>query len=89
MWGGWTLTPKNCISYVTLSWLVPHAVRQVNGQPSYTLLIQKQSGLTPTLELTIDASAIEGLKSFQFKGDVTTDKAFVLVPRLTKKKSDH
>jgi hypothetical protein len=89
MWGGWTLTPKNCISYVTLSWLVPHAVQQVNVQPSYTLLIQKQSGLTPTLELTIDASAIEGLKSFQFKGDVTTNKAFVLVPRLTKKKSDH
>lgn len=87
MWGGWTLTPKNCISHITLSWLVPHAVRQVNGQPSYTILIQKQSGLTPTLELTIDASAIKGLKSFQFKGNVTTDKVFVLVPLANEEKA--
>jgi len=80
MWGGLTLTPKNCISNITLSWSVPNAVQRVNGQPSYTLLIQKQSGVTPTIELTIDASAIKGLKSFQFKGDITTDKAFTLGP---------
>jgi hypothetical protein len=87
MWGGWTLTPKNCISYITLSWVVPHAVQQVNGQPTYTILIQKQSGVTPTLELTIDASAIKGLKTFQFKGDVTTDKAFVLTPQSNNEKA--
>ncbi len=80
MWGGLTETPKNCISHITLSWSVTHAVQKVNGQPSYTILIQKQSGLTPTIELTIDASAIKGLKSFQFKGDITADKVFTLVP---------
>ena len=85
MWGGMTLTPKNCISYITLSWVVPHAVRKVHGQPSYTILVQKQSGVTPTIELTIDASAIKGLPSFQFTGDITVDKAFTLVPRPPKK----
>jgi Protein of unknown function (DUF4012) len=86
MWGGLTETPKNCISYITLSWSVPHAVQKVKGQPSYTILIQKQSGLTPTIELTIDASALKGLKSFQFKGDITADKVFTLVPLPSKKK---
>jgi uncharacterized protein DUF4012 len=80
MWGGLTLTPKNCISNITLSWSVPNAVQRVNGQPSYSMLVQKQSGVTPTIELTIDASAIKGLKSFQFTGDITTDKAFTLGP---------
>jgi Protein of unknown function (DUF4012) len=85
MWGGLTLTPKNCISNITLSWSVPNAVQKVNGQPSYTMLIQKQSGVTPTIELTIDASAIKGLKSLQFNGDITTDKAFTLAPPPKKK----
>jgi hypothetical protein len=86
MWGGLTLTPKNCISYITLSWSVPHAVQEVDGRPAYPILIQKQSGLTPTIELTIDASAIKGLKSFQFNGDITTDKAFTVAPLPPKKK---
>jgi hypothetical protein len=85
MWGGMTLTPKNCISYITLSWSVPHAVQKVHGQPSYSILVQKQSGVTPTIELSIDASAIRGLKSFQFKGDIITDKPFTLAPLPAKK----
>jgi hypothetical protein len=80
-----TLTPKNCISQITLSWSVPHEVHKVNGQPSYTILVQKQSGLIPTIDLSIDASAIKGLKSFQFKGDINADKAFTLVPLPAKK----
>ena len=85
MWGGLTLTPKNCISYITLSWSVPHALRKVHGQPSYSILVQKQSGVTPTIELSIDASAIKGLKPFQFKGDIITDKSFTLAPLPAKK----
>src|SRR5437588_1939219 len=85
MWGGLTLTPKNCISYITLSWSVPHAVQKVHGQPSYSIFVQKQSGVTPTIELSIDASAIKGLKSFQFKGDIITDKPFTLAPLPAKK----
>ena len=80
MWGGLTETPKNCISYISLSWYVPHAVHKVNGQSTYTIVIDKQSGYSPTIELTIDASAIKGLKSFKFTGDINADKAFILSP---------
>ena len=80
MWGGLTETPKNCISYIKVSWYVPHAVQIVKGQPSYTILVQKQSGYYPIIELTIDASAIKGLKSFKFSGDIYADKAFTLSP---------
>ncbi len=80
MWGGLTETPKNCISYIWLSWYVPHAVKNVNGQPSYAILMQKQSGVTPTLVLNIDASAIKGLRSFSFDGTVYTDRLFSLQP---------
>jgi hypothetical protein len=78
MWGGLTETPKNCTSTITVSWYVPHEVHKVNGQPTYTLLVQKQSGYSPTIELNIDASAVKGLKNFTFKGDITADKAFIL-----------
>ena len=78
MWGGLTETPKNCISTITLSWYVPNAVKKVNGQPSYTILVQKQGGYIPTIELAIDASAIKGLKNFTFKGDINVDRYFVL-----------
>ena len=86
MWGGLTETPKNCISYISLSWYVPQAVQKVHGQPSYTVLVQKQSGYSPTIELSIDASAIKGLKSFNFKGDIIADKAFTLAAPPPKKK---
>jgi hypothetical protein len=85
MWGGLTETPKNCTSYITLSWYVPHAVQKVNGQPSYTILVQKQSGYVPTIELSIDASAIKGVKSFTFTGNITADKAFTLTTVAKKK----
>jgi len=60
-------------------------VQKVHGQPSYSILVQKQSGVTPTIELSIDASAIKGLKPFQFKGDIITDKSFTLAPLPAKK----
>src|SRR6266566_2813584 len=85
MWGGLTETPKNCTSTISLSWYVPHAVQKVHGQPSYTILVQKQSGLSPTIDLTIDASAVNGLKPFSFKGDINADRTFNLRPPPKKK----
>ena len=85
MWGGLTETPKNCTSNISLSWYVPHAVQKVNGQPSFTMLVQKQSGYSPTIELTIDTSAVKGLKSFNFKGDINADRVFTLSPPPKKK----
>jgi len=50
MWGGLTVTPKNCTSSITLSWYVPHVVRHIAGQSPYALLVQKQGGYLGQLE---------------------------------------
>jgi hypothetical protein len=80
MWGGLTLTPKNCISTIKLQWYVPNAVKHISGQPSYSLLVQKQGGYIPTVLITIDSSAIPGLKPFSFSGDIIADRLFSLSP---------
>ncbi len=78
MYGGLTATPKNCTATITLSWYVPNAVKHNGKDLSYTLLVQKQGGYIPTLDVTVDTSAIEGLKPFSFKGSLTADRAFTL-----------
>jgi hypothetical protein len=57
----------------------------VHGEPVYALLVQKQGGMVPTIELNIDASAIEGLKSFTFTGNILADKTFMLTVPTTRK----
>ncbi len=83
MWGGLTETPKNCTSTISLSWYVPHAVKNVAGQSPYALLVQKQGGYIPSVELTIDVSALKlkSVKPFSFKGNLSTDKTFALPTR--------
>lgn len=80
MWGGLTETPKNCISYITLSWYVPNVVKHVSGHSPYVLLVQKQGGYVPTVQVAIDPSAlnIRSLKPYQFNGDLTADRVFAL-----------
>lgn len=80
MWGGLTLTPKNCTSTITLQWYVPNEVKNVAGQSPYTILVQKQGGYIPTVQVTIDTSAITGLQPFNFQGDIATDKLLSLSP---------
>jgi hypothetical protein len=84
MWGGLTLTPKNCISTISLQWYVPNAVRHSKGQPTYSILVQKQGGYIPTIQVTVDTSGISGLKPFNFQGDINADRLFT-VSSLTKK----
>ena len=49
MFGGWVVVPKNCTMTVTLTWYVPPT-----GHTSpYTLLVQRQAGTFPELDLTI------------------------------------
>jgi hypothetical protein len=48
MYGGWVLIPKNCTMTVTLSWYVPPM-----GNAPYSLLVQRQSGTYPAVDLTI------------------------------------
>jgi hypothetical protein len=74
MWGGLTVTPKNCISTITLSWYVPHAIKMRGGHATYALLIQKQGGYIPSVQVTIDSSALKGMKSLNFRGDLSADK---------------
>ena len=49
MFGGWVIVPKNCTMNVTLSWYVPP---QGHSNP-YSLLVQRQAGTFPELDLTI------------------------------------
>ena len=87
MFGGLTETPKNCISTITVSWYVPHAVKHVAGQAPYSILVQKQGGYVPTVEIEVDTSSIKGLKPFSFSGNLVADRLFSLPPlALTTKK---
>ena len=78
MWGGLTVTPKNCISTISLAWYVPGEVRHDLGQPLYEVLVQKQGGYVPTVEITIDTSALAGVKPYNFYGDIIADRLFAL-----------
>jgi hypothetical protein len=78
MFGGLTETPKNCVSTITVSWYVPHAVKLVVGQAPYSILVQKQGGYVPTVEIEVDTSAIKGLKPFSFSGNLVADRLFSL-----------
>jgi hypothetical protein len=48
MFGGLVVVPKNCSMTVTLSWYVP----PLSAAP-YSLLVQRQAGTFPELNLTI------------------------------------
>ena len=48
MFGGWVIVPKNCTMTVTVSWHVPPL-----GTTPYSLLIQRQAGTFPELDLTV------------------------------------
>ena len=81
MWGGLTVTPKNCISTISLQWYVPNVVKNIHGQSPYAILVQKQGGYVPTVQITIDTSAINGLQPFSFQGDLIADRIFSLSSR--------
>ena len=49
MFGGWVVIPKNCTMTVTLSWYVP----PLTPDKPYSLLVQRQAGSFPELDLTI------------------------------------
>ena len=85
MWGGLTETPKNCISYITLSWYVPHAVHMVPGQSPYSIMVGKQGGMIPTIQISVDDSAIHGLKPFSYQKDIVAD-TLIALPKLPVKK---
>src|SRR5437660_971588 len=78
MWGGLTVTPMNCTSTITLSWYVPNVVKHVAGQPIYSVLVQKQGGYVPTVQISIDTSQLKGIKPYNFQGNLMADRTFAL-----------
>jgi hypothetical protein len=77
MYGGWVIVPKNCTMNVTLSWYVP----PMSAQP-YTLLVQRQAGTFPELDLSIlpDAATCTKLGTSGLHNDaiLTKDTSFTL-----------
>ncbi|HEY0752402.1 MAG TPA: DUF4012 domain-containing protein [Ktedonobacteraceae bacterium] len=77
MYGGWVIVPKNCTMNVTLAWYVP----ALSTQP-YTLLVQRQAGTFPELDLSIlpDAADCTQLKTTGLHYDSTLlkDNSFTL-----------
>lgn len=72
MYGGWVIVPKNCTMNVTLSWYVP----PMSQQP-YTLLVQRQAGTFPELDLTILPSAAN-CASLHVDDILVEDRSFTL-----------
>ncbi len=78
MWGGLTLIPKNCTSTITLQWYVPNAIKHIAGRSVYSILVQKQGGYIPTVQITIDTSAVPSLKPFNFQDYIVSDRLFTV-----------
>ena len=78
MYGGWVIMPKNCTATVSLSWYVPPM-----GHDAYNLLVQRQSGSYPELDLTIlpTPSSCAALKTTgkYFNTVLSRDQSFSLV----------
>ena len=78
MFGGWVIVPKNCTMNVTLSWYVP----PTGHSSPYTLLVQRQAGTFPELDLTIlpasAACATLHTAGEHFDGIMNEDTTFTL-----------
>ena len=77
MYGGWVIVPKNCTMNVTLSWYVPPM-----AQHGYSLLVQRQAGTFPDLDLSILPNAADcaqlATAGMHFDGILTEDASFTL-----------
>ena len=75
MFGGYVIIPKNCTMTVTLSWYVPPL-----GHGPYELLVQRQAGTLPELDLTILPTpgdcAVLGTSGTHFASILTEDILF-------------
>jgi hypothetical protein len=78
MFGGMVVVPKNCTMTVTLSWYVPPLAK------NYSLLVQKQAGTLPELDLTIlptpTACASMNISMYHFDGIMGEDMSFAAQP---------
>ncbi len=75
MFAGYVVIPKNCSLTLTLSWSVP-----AQSQQPYTLLVQRQAGTYPTLNLNVvpTASTCSYGSQTGFNGVMQRDLTFTL-----------
>ena len=83
MWGGMTLTPKNCTSTIKLSWYVPNVVQHTPGRSPYQMVVGHQAGWPDNVQVSVDASAQKGLANLSFNKTVDDD-TLVAMPALPK-----
>src|SRR5581483_2072212 len=81
MRGGLTLTPKDCTTILTLQWVVPHAVQNTPGKPPYQMIVGHQSGWPVTAKISVDASALQGVKNYSVNQTVDVDTPVALPAR--------
>jgi hypothetical protein len=81
MWGGMTLTPMNCTSTITLEWFVPNVIHNTPGQPPYQMIVGHQAGWPDSLQVSINASALKGVKSLSYNQTIDTDTLIALANR--------
>jgi hypothetical protein len=81
MVGGMTLTPKNCVSTLTFSWVVPHAVQNTAGQTPYQMVVGHQAGWPDIAQVSINASALKGVKSLSYNQTIDVDTLISLANR--------
>lgn len=83
MWGGMTLTPKNCTSTISLSWYVPHVVQHTPGQAPYQMVVGHQAGWPVTAQVNVNASALndKDVKSFSYNQTINVDTLVALPSR--------
>ncbi|HZU66057.1 MAG TPA: DUF4012 domain-containing protein [Ktedonobacteraceae bacterium] len=77
MFGGYVVVPKNCAMTITVSWYVPPM-----GNHPYALLVQRQAGTFPALNLTILPTpancTILGTSGLYFNGILSDDRSFTV-----------
>lgn len=85
MFGGYIIVPKNCTMTATISWYVPPM-----GAAPYQLLVQRQAGTFPELDLTMLATPGDCRQFGQlvtqgkhFDGVLSQDASFMLTRSVT------
>ncbi len=83
MFGGYIIVPKNCTMTATISWYVPSM-----GVAPYQLLVQRQAGTFPELDLTMlptpSDCAQRAIQGKHFDGVLSQDTSFTLSRTATK-----
>jgi Protein of unknown function (DUF4012) len=85
MYGGWVIVPKNCTMTVTLSWYVPPL-----SEKNYSLLIQRQAGTFPEMDVTVLPAPGSCMAGKYFNGVLGEDVSLSLKtsPALSKRSAN-